>query len=418
MFNKSLINLLLLLGLFVMILFSQPAFNYFFYFMFFVTINLGIRKKNLINPYLLFSTSLLSLAVYNHNFSNFLIEIELGTHLLIFFGTFLFLMGMYIVDFGSFLKKKKFNSYKIKSYKKIFWICLFIGLIPHIIGFFNVGLPILDEVNLEKSREGYLPGGLSYLIFFLPLLIPISFMMRNKSLILLSVFLNGFISIVRVSKIDILIVLVFLIFSYFKYNDQKTLSIKNYLLGFSSFFSIPFIFDWFYSLRFQNADQFRLIPTDSTFFNFLNIDFTLPYLYFTSGWSNLTHSISSVEQFNFGLYTFYPFISALQLDGFVNYSSQKIIYMFPFNTFSFFTDYYMDFGVFGVVIIPFLLGIFVYYSFRKSMLNNDPIFDGQYLILAVGTLMLFFSNHFTGAGYPFIVYILFGIFRNLLRIRF
>jgi hypothetical protein len=38
--------------------------------------------------------------------------------------------------------------------------------------------------------------------------------------------------------------------------------------------------------------------------------------------------------------------------------------------------------------------------------------------LAIPTLLLFFSNHFSSVGYPFIVYILYGIVGLIPRMKF
>ena len=302
--------------------------------------------------------------------------------------------------------------------EKLFWVVLFLGFIPHIMGFMKVGIPILNQNELGEARDNYLPGGLSYLIFFLPLAITIAFSIKNKKLIILSIVLNAVISLVRVSKFDLLVVIIFLLFSYLKYGEKKSSSIRKYLIFISVFMGIPFIFDWFYSLRFQQESvnaNFQLSTTSIS--ESLSGAISLPYLYFTTAWSNLTQTVLSVTEFNYGAYTFFPFFSAIQLDDLISKVSSKVIYRHPFNTYAFLTDFYMDFGILGVIVIPFLIGLLVFYSYKKSLVASNPIKDGQFIILAIPTLMLFFSNHFTSVGYPFIVYILYGIIGYLFRIK-
>lgn len=406
MFKYIKLNFFVILVLFAMLFLSQPAINYVFYILFVFCINLGVKFKSLLNPYFIFSLSLLSLLSYNPALSDYLIDISLEVYFLIFCGMFSFLLGMIVVDKTKKIQKAKLKINTKVSLKRMFLVVLFLGLIPHIIGFVKVGIPILDQVNLAESRDNYLPSGLSYFIFFLPLTIIIAFLSKNKKLINLSIVLNAVVSILRVSKFDILVFMIFLLFAYLKYGEKKNSSIRKISLFSSVLFSIPFIFDWFYNLRLKRgstADDFGL----ST--NLIPEFLSLPYLYFTTAWSNLTQTILSLPDFNFGAYTFFPFYSALQFDNLIPKVSSKVIYQHPFNTFSFLTDFYMDFGTLGIVIIPFLLGFLLFYSYHKSIENSNPIRDGQFVILAIPSLMLFFSNHFTSVGYPFIVFILFGI---------
>jgi len=399
-----------------MIFSLQPAMNYLFYIPFVYCINLGLSKKFLLNPYYLFSITLLSIITYNPRFSLFLISIPLDIYFIIFLGTMSFLLGMITADK---FQKTKVSDEKINVrtlQRKLFWIVLFLGLTPHIIGFINVGIPILNADNLDEIRLNYLPTGLSYFIFFLPLTILVAYTNKNKKLIILSIILNGLISIIKVSKFDILIFIIFLLFSHLKYGKSFRLNNK-YVSAIGVFFAIPFIFDWFYNLRNLDSPNLNFFLSNTLISESLSNAISLPYLYFTTSWSNLTQTISNVTEFNYGVYTLFPFISAFQMDHLISYNSLKLIYMHPFNTFAFITDYYMDFGIIGVISIPFITGILVFSSYKKCITVSNPIKDGQFLILAIPTLMLFFSNHFTSVGYPFIVYILYGLLGILLKIK-
>lgn len=418
MFLSKRINLISILLLFTMILLSPPVMSYVFYILFVFCINMGLKEKSPLNPYYIFAVSLFSLIVYDPKISDFLIDIPFDIYFLILLGIGSFLLGMVLVDKRLKITKTQNHTNNKSSNNKLFWIFLFLGLIPHIIGFMKVGIPILNQNDLSEARDNYLPGGLSYFIFFLPITITIGFANKNKIFILLSIFLNGFISIVRVSKFDILIFIIFLLFSFLKYGDKKSTSFKKYFIFSAVFYAIPYIFDWFYNLRNEtDTGNTSFLLSNTSISNSLSNIISLPYLYLTTAWSNLTQTILTVKYFNYGSYTFHPFISALQLDDLISYASKKVIYKHPFNTYAFLTDYYMDFGVIGMIIIPFLVGFIVFYSYKKSLMDANPIKDGQFLILAIPTLMLFFSNHFTSVGYPFIVYLLYGFFGFLSRIR-
>lgn len=401
-----------------MLITMQPVMNYLFYILFVYCINLGLKKKFILNPYFLLIPTLFSLMVYNPRFSSFLISIPYHIYLIIFLGVISFLLGLIFSDKIKITTRSQEKTILKTRNKKLFWIALFLGLIPHIIGFIKGGFPIFNPNDIRELRENYLPAGLSYFTFFLPLTIIIAFILKNRKLIIISIFLNGFISVVRVSKFDILIFALFLFFSYVKYGKSNFTAKKKYLSAISIFFAVPFIFDWFYSLRNLNgSDKLNYLSSSTLISENLSLAISLPYLYFTSAWSNFTQTIQSIGEFNFGVYTFAPFISALQMEDLISYNSSKVIYKWPFNTHAFLTDYYMDFGIIGIIIIPFLVGFLVHYSYSKSIIANDPIKDGQFLVLGIPTLMLFFSNHFTSVGYPFIVYILYGILGLFPRLK-
>lgn len=414
MFKLATFNILLVIILVVMVVTLQPVTNYLFFFLLVVSVNLGARQKFALNPYYLFSITILSLILYNPNLSSFLATIPLNVYILIFLGLTSFLMGLVVVDKNMKPKKFAVRTNATSKNKRLFWLFLFLGLTPHVIGFITVGFPILAVDNVADLRENYLPAGLSYFTLFLPLTITIGFINKDKKLIWISVILNAFISVVKVAKFDVLIFIFFFVFSVFKYGNVDRKQFKKYFIYAAILFAIPLFFNWFRSVRSQTdsiSPVYLLSGTGiSDSFSYV---LSLPYLYFTTGWSNLAETVQTVEEFNYGIYTLHPFISALQLDDFISYASYKTIYLHPFNTFSFLTDYYMDFGVIGILILPFIVAQLVFYSYKRSMQSSNPIRDGQFIVLAIPTLMLFFSNHFTSVGYPFIVYILYGIIGKL-----
>ena len=405
--------------LLMMLLTFQPIVNYLFYILFIYCVTLGQRKKFILNPYYLFAVTLLSLMSYNSKLSYFLISIPFAVHLLIFFGVISFLGGMIVAD-SMKGAKKRYEKANIKTSNMIlFVIVLLLGLIPHVIGIINVGAPILSGANAGETRDNYLPNGLSYFIFFLPVTILIAYADKNRTLIILSLSLNALMATIRLSKFDMLIFIFFSIFAYIKYGQSSSKALNKYLVLAGVFLSVPYVFDWFYTARMMEDSAVSRFSLESII---ISEDFralvSLPYLYFTTGWSNLTQTILSVQDFNHGLYTAYPFISALQMEELIGHTSEKFIYRHPFNTHAFLADYYMDFGVAGVIFIPFLVGFFVFQSYKQSIITVNPIKDAQFIILAIPTLLLFFSNHFSSVGYPFIVYILYGIVGLIPRMKF
>ena len=372
----------------------------------------GKEKHDIFNPYYLLAFTPLSVLIYDTSFNSyFLIEIDAFTYFVIFLGILSFFLGL---KFSERIKIKDYSKQNYRITKKLFWFILILGTLPHFLGLYRVGIPILNIANLEQMRMEYLPGGISYFIFFLPLTILIAFYLQKRNLIIISLLFNLFFSIVRVAKFDFLIFLIFFLYAYFKYGNISKQGFKKKIVLILSFLLIPIVFAIAYFLRsgiVMNENEFYSLNMPNTFSGYV----ALPYFYITTPWSNFAFNFNHVTEFNWGLYTLRPFLSAAQILDYFHFNSPKTIFQHPFNTYAFLTDYFMDFGVLGIIVLPFLTAAIVYHAYKKSKVSNNPLVAGQYIILGIPTLFLFFSNHFTSVGYPFIVYIAYGFINMSLK---
>lgn len=374
----------------------------------------GKRERLAINPFLLFLTTPISLLLYSDSVSAiFLPTIDLSAQLVIILGVYAYFAGLLTIKIDKNWQPKK---YEIESFS--FMPILILGLIPHFLGLLNAGAPMLaNDVNLAKSR--YILPIIGQFTIFLPVTILIAFYKRNKFLIFLSMVLNAVFSIIIASKFHIFFNAIFFAFAYFRYNGKEIFKINPVYLIVGSVAAIPFVFEAIFSVR-DSTDQTVYFWRNEAVFewDFLNNfgDYTyLPYLYLTSPWSNFSYIFDLSPPFSFGAKTIYSIASVFQLDGLLS-ASEKMVRMPQFNTHAYITDFYLDFGVIGVVFLSYLLGVVVKWSYKNSIKRRDVLSEGVWISFGFASFLLFFSNHFTGQSYPLLTLLLFGIYRFFSRV--
>ena len=102
--------------------------------------------------------------------------------------------------------------------------------------------------------------------------------------------------------------------------------------------------------------------------------------------------------------------SVFQVDHLFDFPAREVRFS-AFNTHAYLSDFYLDFGVVGAIVMPFFLGCLVKWSYVASEKSNDVMVISIWICFAFGTLNLFFSNHFTGVGYPVVAVVLFSSYR-------
>ena len=132
--------------------------------------------------------------------------------------------------------------------------------------------------------------------------------------------------------------------------------------------------------------------------------FTEPYMYVVMNLENFARSITKIENYSFGYYTF-DFVTAITgLKHWIEEYFMMIENPFltsSYNTYSAFWTYYRDFGVLGIFLIPMIGGMALsslFYSFRaKPTLMKLSIF-GMFLFAAI------FSFFNSAIGFLWFVY--------------
>ncbi|OGU61203.1 MAG: hypothetical protein A2V66_12735 [Ignavibacteria bacterium RBG_13_36_8] len=132
--------------------------------------------------------------------------------------------------------------------------------------------------------------------------------------------------------------------------------------------------------------------------------FTEPYMYVVMNLENFARSITKIDSYTYGYYTF-DFLTAITgIKHWISeyfYLNETPFLISSFNTYSAFWTFYRDFGVLGIFIIPFVGGISIssfYYSFR---LKPTLLRCALYGMLMFGIIFSFFNSLF---GFLWFIY--------------
>ena len=102
------------------------------------------------------------------------------------------------------------------------------------------------------------------------------------------------------------------------------------------------------------------------------LDFTLPYMYLSMNVENFVKYYSHIQDHSFGFFTFEYLIEASTIrKWFIDYYNFNRIknYIGGYNTYPFFWTYYLDYGIAGLALMPFIIGFVfseIYYFFHRN----------------------------------------------------
>ena len=263
-----------------------------------------------------------------------------------------------------------------------FGVGLFIHNVPVVV-FFTLIYHLLTRGNLGRKL-------ILKIIAFIAI-ITYLFLLQRYSLIMISVL--TFVSLYYVTRII-----------------RLRTALLFLLLGILVFYSIA-------SLRSGKIIQLALYTTSQMKFSTDYAIFTEPYMYIVMNVENFVHSVSKLEQYTFGYYTF-NFALALTglkhwIEGYFGIVDTPFLFS-GYNTYTLFWTFYRDFGIIGISLIPLMLGLFVgciYYSMRRH-----PTIElvSYYSIMVFVMAMSFFINLL---GFLWFVYIITWILVILKLIR-
>ena len=371
---------------------------------------LGKKAPTVINPYYLFLSTPMSLMLYNYKYSEFFLSPLVGkTLVVITLAILFFIFGLY-----SYKHKRKI---KIKD-DVSFWTIFILGVLPFLIGIIKVGIPILsDNPDLIKARF-FIPI-IGQFTVFLFLSMIIAFKRKSRILIYLSLIANVIFNILLVTKFSMGLLGILLIFCILKYSDIRFTKKLTFILTLILIPSVLFLFSLFGSIRNSTNTEYHWqseIKFENLFLDKQGSILYAPYFYLVSPWTNVDYNIQqSNGKDHSRLLTLNPIISVLQLDQYFK-KEEKLIKNQPWNTHTFLIDFYLDFGVLGVLFLPFFLGRAVKYIYNNSIYRQNTIDDMLWVYFAFATFMMFFSNHFTSVGYPITSLVILSSFRFIYKI--
>lgn len=160
------------------------------------------------------------------------------------------------------------------------------------------------------------------------------------------------------------------------------------------------------TLRSGKIIQLALYTTSQMKFSPDYAIFTEPYMYVVMNVENFVHSVSKLNQYTFGYYTF-NFALALTglkhwIEGYFGIVDTPFLFS-GYNTYTLFWTFYRDFGIIGISLVPLALGIlvgYIYYSMRRYPTIKLVSF---YSIIVFVMAMSFFINLL---GFLWFVYII------------
>lgn len=138
----------------------------------------------------------------------------------------------------------------------------------------------------------------------------------------------------------------------------------------------------------------------------------MPYMYFISSWNNLQYVMQTQTSHTYGLWSIKPLLGYFQLDNFFSASYSLKSYS-SFNTFTYITVLFKDFGILGSTFLSLFLGLFVGYVYEYKYLSTDYLDICCYSMVACATAEMFFSNHFFTQSYPFTILIIIWLYKLL-----
>ncbi len=138
----------------------------------------------------------------------------------------------------------------------------------------------------------------------------------------------------------------------------------------------------------------------------------MPYFYFSTPWTNVEYVIHSQDDRTHGLWLIKPILGYMGLDEKLENEYELVPYS-SFNTFTFVCCGFKDFGYWLSVISALFLGFFVKKVYSRYLVSKSPFDVTSYILVALATAEMFFSNHFFMQSYPFTVFIMMELYKYI-----
>jgi hypothetical protein len=374
----------------------------------------GRREGNWTNPYYLFALTPASLLIYSANISTvYLVPLKDGTLLIALLNMLSFLIALGGNRNLSSDKPEKEIALGLNKRKKINHsiILLLISLTP---------IFFMAAIGVEMPF-----GSIIALLYFPAIAFAVSTKSKRFILFFLCIVLLRLIQ--GFDKTGLLFIFITVIVSVEKYLIGNRKNRRKFLLGLIAALIV-------FLLLFELRDYIRSGKTvlsyfsggrssydNTAYYSENNViiwsgpkSLLLPYMYFTTPWTNLQFVMETQNTRTFGLWLFKPILGYLMMDStFTNY--YVLTPYSSFNTFTFISVLFKDFGYLGSCFGSLILGLFVrkiYLGFKKT---KSPFFVACYALTACAVLEMFFSNHFLGQSYPFTILLLMFVYNKFFK---
>ena len=350
-------------------------------------LGLGVQEDKIVNPYYLFILTPVTLLFYFDLGGSYFITLNVKTWNLAIINMLAFVIAL------KYTRELKSSTRQVviegkRAYKHMFIIYALSWLAPFSGPFYSV-LSLLSGV-----------------------VIVLAFSTKNKKTIALYTLLVVFnMAVGAASKSGVLTVLFAYLISYEHYYiSTPKQRIKVLLLSLCAVFMMVFAFS------FANKDRGHYDAEEGlTYYSRTGLEWNydaslfLPYMYLETPWINLQYVTETQDTRTYGMWAMKPIL------GYLGLRDDKVYDLEPyssFNTFTFISCQFKDFGYYGSILLSLFLGFFVKKVYSLSRNRPSPFVIGSYVLVAQATLEMFFSNHFFMQSYPFTICIMMWLYQK------
>ncbi|WP_334058728.1 O-antigen polymerase [Polaribacter sp. P097] len=380
---------LLFLAIFISFQFNSMLLDKFSVFLVLVTCILsGKKEARFMNPFYLFAITPLSLLAYVNVGSFYMLDLKHETYQLA------------ILNMAAFVFAIKITR-GAKNVPYYAGINLSSHLIVHAIILYLLGFSARFFPSLSSVLWVFSIGAITCAV-----------KSKNKIMLVFVAFIVGSSILFGKSKMIVLLNLLTFLITYEKYYI-KTLKQRRKLL----IYSLIGVCFMIYAFSFANKDRGDYDANDGLHYYSqqgvdwsLDASFFLPYMYFTTAWSNLQYVTETQTKSTEGLWTLKPLLGYAQFDDDFEKEYELESYS-SFNTFTYIVCAYKDFGFYGSVFMSLFLGFFVKKVYSKYQVSQSPFDVAIYACVSLAVVEMFFSNHFFMQSYPFTIFILMKLYR-------
>lgn len=367
----------------------------------------GLKQKYIVNPYYLLILTPISLLIYLNIGDAFFVDLTRDTWLLIICNIDALLIGLTYTRPTRYRERKLKDTYAQSLYTRTAWIFTLLGIIPPLVFRFTGVIIPLSYIISMLGVAGIMSATATKK---LKLIIPIIL------IYIFPILLGG------ASKTGVLTVLMALIISYEKFyvnlEDLKSLKIIRKRIIICCVIAIPVMISAFTLANKErgsyDANENLEYYESSVVWDY-DAAYFMPYMYITTPWANLQYVTETQDYRSNGYWLTKPILGPIFDDEFLEDDYTPQAYS-PFNTFSFIGLHFKDFGYWGSLLMSLFLGFFIKKVYTLYAATCLPYDAASYVFTAQATLELFFSNHFFGLSYPFMIVIVMYLFKKFMRI--
>ena len=379
----------------------------------------GIKQKFLLNPYILFALTPITLLIYDVNVSShYLNELNQSTYNLCFYNFICILLGYAFANKYRFRTKVGYSwsigdILSADSCSKHAYKLLFMGLYPTIYGCITgIGHLISMDLNGTKQSIGSAPLASVFQLFLYPAII-CAIQSRKKKTIFITIVALAISVLLNFSKTTLVMLAVsVLLVMYNQSVLQKKNIINVILIGGVALILFYYSFDFYNSIR-HDYDTKKYF-SDLGYVGNIKQSWFLPIMYLISPWGNLQYVMNTSVSHTFGLWAIKPFLGYLQFDSFFATQYSLTPMYSAFNTFSYISCFYRDFGFIGSGAESFILGYFIMRIYTLFLEHREsPFINAIYALNIYATVMLFFNNHYLQLSYPITIVILMWLYSKI-----